>query len=188
MESDIPRVSSRAHEVPATRSGVSAACSDQRLRRRSRGVWAVCRTTRLTIIALVVLYCAGVWTGLALSVRSWSASIIDTVNRDANLVDRRSQPLEVGGDNDGVFDCEDYALLKRRMLIARGVSSADLQLWAVTTSRGSRHMVLEARGLILDSLTPWALPINQATYYRDWTPRGWPTLLPYLAASGRRPQ
>lgn len=127
--------------------------------------------TRRIIIILSFLYCLGVWTGLALAVRSWSASMIDTVNRDANRVDRRSQPLEVGGDNDGVFDCEDYALLKRRLLIARGVSPGDLRLWAVTTSQGSRHMVLEARGLILDSLTPWALPRDQVTYYSAWTPR-----------------
>jgi len=126
---------------------------------------------RRVIWLLAFLYCLGVWTGIALAVKSWSASMIDTVNRDANRVDRRSQPLEVGGDNDGVFDCEDYALLKRRLLIARGVSPSDLHLWAVTTSQGSRHMVLEARGLILDSLTPWALPRDQVTYYSAWTPR-----------------
>lgn len=129
------------------------------------------RASRLILILLGFLYCLGVWTGIALAVRSWSASIIDTVNRDANRVDRRSQPLEVGGDNDGVFDCEDYALLKRRLLTARGVSPTDLRLWAVTTSQGSRHMVLEARGLILDNLTPWALPRDQVTYYSAWTPR-----------------
>ena len=78
--------------------------------------------TRRIIIILSFLYCLGVWTGLALAVRSWSASMIDTVNRDANRVDRRSQPLE-------------------------------------------------ARGLILDSLTPWALPRDQVTYYSAWTPR-----------------
>lgn len=129
------------------------------------------RAARLTITLLALLYCLGVWTGIALAVKSWSASIIDAVNRDVNRVDRRSQPLEVGGDADGVFDCEDYALLKRRLLIARGVSPGDLHLWAVTTSRGSRHMVLEARGLILDSLTPWTVPRDQATYYRDWSPQ-----------------
>lgn len=125
----------------------------------------------LTLVLLGFFYCVGVWTGLALAVKSWSASMTDTVNREANRVDRRSQPVEVGGDPDGVFDCEDYALMKRRLLIARGVSPADLHLWAVTTSRGARHMVLEAQGRILDNLTPWAIPREDVTYYSAWTPR-----------------
>ena len=129
------------------------------------------RAARLTLILLVILYCAGVWTGLALAVRSWSADLIDTVNQQANRVDRRTQPLEIGGDADGIFDCEDFALLKRRLLIERGVSPTDLRLWAVTTSKGARHMVLEARGRILDNLTPWAIPREDVTYYTGWTPR-----------------
>lgn len=129
------------------------------------------RLGRQIVLALVILYCAGVWTGLALAVRSWSADLIDTVNREANRVDRRTQPLEVGGDDDDIFDCEDFALLKRRLLIAAGVSPADLHLWAVTTSKGARHMVLEARGRILDNLTPWALPRQDVTYYSAWTAR-----------------
>lgn len=129
------------------------------------------RAAGLTLVLLGFLYCLGVWTGLALAVKSWSASMTDTVNREANRVDRRSQPVEVGGDPDGVFDCEDYALMKRRLLIAAGVSPADLHLWSVTTSRGTRHMVLEARGRILDNLTPWAIPREDVTYYSAWTPR-----------------
>ena len=120
---------------------------------------------------LALLYCLGVWTGLALAVRSWSADLIDAVNREANRVDRRTQPLEVGGDPDGVFDCEDFSLLKRRLLIEAGVSPSDLRLWAVTTSKGARHMVLEAQGRILDNLTPWAIPREDVTYYSGWTPR-----------------
>lgn len=127
--------------------------------------------TRRIIIVLSLLYCLGVWTGIALAVRSWSASLIDTVNREVNVVDRRSQPPEVGGDADGIFDCEDYALLKRRLLIEAGVDPVDLHLWAVTTSKGARHMVLEARGLILDNLTPWAIPRKDVTYYIGWTAR-----------------
>jgi predicted transglutaminase-like cysteine proteinase len=129
------------------------------------------RAAGLTLIFLGILYCAGVWTGLALAARAWSADLIDTVNREANRVDRRTQPLEVGGDDDDIFDCEDFALLKRRLLIAAGVSPADLHLWAVTTSKGARHMVLEARGLILDNLTPWAIPRKDVTYYTGWTAR-----------------
>lgn len=129
------------------------------------------RVTRRILLVLALLYCIGVWTGLALAVRSWSADLIDTVNQQANRVDRRTQPLEMGGDADGAFDCEDYALLKRRLLIEAGVSPADLHLWAVTTSKGARHMVLEARGLILDNLTPWAIPREDVTYYSAWTPR-----------------
>lgn len=96
---------------------------------------------------------------------------VDRINREANRVDRRTQPLEVGGDPDGVFDCEDFSLLKRRLLIEAGVSLADLHLWAVTTSKGARHMVLEAQGRILDNLTPWAIPREDVTYYSGWTPR-----------------
>ncbi|MFD3263185.1 transglutaminase-like cysteine peptidase [Phenylobacterium ferrooxidans] len=123
------------------------------------------------IWVLALMFCGGVWTGLALAVRSWSADLLTSVNRSANVVDRRTQPLEVGGDTDGVFDCEDYALLKRRLLIEAGVSPADLHLWAVTTSRGARHMVLEAKGVILDNLTPWAIPRKDVTYYSGWTAR-----------------
>lgn len=142
-----------------------------RPRRTLCWVSAVRRAAGLTLILLGFLYCLGVWTGLALAVKSWSASMIDTVNREVNVVDRRSQPVEVGGDADGIFDCEDYALLKRRRLIEAGVDPVDLHLWAVTTSRGARHMVLEAHGVILDSLTPWATPRADVTYYSAWTPR-----------------
>lgn len=97
-----------------------------------------------------------------------AADPIDDLNRSVNVVDRRSQPLEVGGDDDGVFDCEDYARLKRRLLIAQGVPAADMHLWSVLTERGQRHMVLEVRGRILDNLTPWATPREKVSYYRGW--------------------
>ena len=100
---------------------------------------------------------------------------VSRINREANRVDRRSQPLEVGGDLDGIFDCEDFSLLKRRRLIEAGVAASDLHLWAVTTYQGTRHMVLEVRGIILDNLTPWALPRDQVTYYTNWSRRSAPS-------------
>ncbi len=43
---------------------------------------------------------------------------VSRINREANRV----QPHDDASLPDGVYDCEDYALLKRRLLIARGAT------------------------------------------------------------------
>jgi predicted transglutaminase-like cysteine proteinase len=65
-------------------------------------------------------------------------------------------------------DCEDYALEKRRLLIAAGVPAQALNIALATTRRGESHAVLllAAGGTeyVLDNLEPWILPWDQAPY------------------------
>ncbi len=65
--------------------------------------------------------------------------------------------------DDGYGDCEDYALLKRRMLMQAGLPREALLITAVKDGRGDGHAVLNVRtdrgDFILDignnELTPW---------------------------------
>lgn len=70
-------------------------------------------------------------------------------------------------------DCEDYALEKRRRLIAEGVPAEALSMAVVVTHRGERHAVLivafEAGDMVLDNLTPWPTPWAQLNY--TWVER-----------------
>jgi predicted transglutaminase-like cysteine proteinase len=65
-------------------------------------------------------------------------------------------------------DCEDYALEKRRLLIAAGVPAQALNIALATTRWGESHAVLllAAGGseYVLDNLEPWILPWDQAPY------------------------
>lgn len=73
----------------------------------------------------------------------------------------------------GVGDCEDYALAKRRALIQMGVPASVLSIALVRTPRGQSHAVLlmsTDRGeMVLDNLTPRVLRWNQTGY--DWVAR-----------------
>ena len=70
-------------------------------------------------------------------------------------------------------DCEDYALEKRRRLIAAGIPAEALSMAVVVTHRGERHAVLivafEAGDMVLDNLTPWPTPWAQLNY--TWVER-----------------
>lgn len=65
-------------------------------------------------------------------------------------------------------DCEDYALLKRRMLMARGWSPSALLLTVVRDERGDGHAVLTIRtakgDYILDNKTPEILAWSHTPY------------------------
>lgn len=65
-------------------------------------------------------------------------------------------------------DCEDYALEKRRQLIAAGVPESALSLAVAVTARGESHAVLmislKSGDWVLDNLTPWATPWEDLNY------------------------
>jgi len=90
-----------------------------------------------------------------------SLSELDKVNR---LVNRSIQPAtdaEIYGVSElwtlptDRGDCEDYALLKQRMLVARGWPTSSLLITVVRDEKGEGHAVLTARtaqgDLILDN-------------------------------------
>lgn len=108
-------------------------------------------------------------------------SELDDVNR---LVNRSIKPvtdLELYGVTEywtlprDAGDCEDYALLKRRILIGRGWPSSALLMTVVRDERGEGHAVLTARtaqgdfvldnkteGVKLWSLTPYQFVMRQS--------------------------
>ena len=99
--------------------------------------------------------------------RAW-----EQVNAQINTLDRRTAPLAAEGDDDTVFDCEDYAWAKYHALAAQGVAKERMRLFAVTVANGQRHMILVADGWVLDNLEPRIEPEAKARrYYRDWQDR-----------------
>jgi predicted transglutaminase-like cysteine proteinase len=82
-----------------------------------------------------------------------------------------SLPRMIGGKLYG--DCEDYALEKRRRLIAAGVPESALSLAVAVTARGEGHAVLmislKSGDMVLDNLTPWATPWEDLNYH--WVQR-----------------
>jgi predicted transglutaminase-like cysteine proteinase len=118
---------------------------------------------------------------VALTKRSWRliAQTNEAVNRA--IVERNDQeiygvseywalPLETGLK---AGDCEDYALEKRRALIAAGVPAHALSIAVVVTPQAQEHAVLLVatdRGeYVLDNLTPWLLPWTKTPY--QWRER-----------------
>ena len=120
-------------------------------------------------------------------------SELDEVNR---LVNRKIQPvtdLELYGVTEywtipvDKGDCEDYALLKRQILIRRGWPVSSLLMTVVRDEKGEGHAVLTARtaqgDFILDnkvedvklwSKTPYELVMRQSYL----SPRAWVSLDP----------
>ncbi|MCI4678342.1 transglutaminase-like cysteine peptidase [Rhodoblastus acidophilus] len=78
------------------------------------------------------------------------------------VVDRWDYPV------DGKGDCEDYALLKRRMLIERGYPRQALLITVVRDENNEGHAILtvktNAGEFILDNLTDELKPVDQVTY------------------------
>jgi len=68
----------------------------------------------------------------------------------------------------GMGDCEDYALEKRRRLHARGVPLGNLMVTVVRQPNGDGHAVLTVRtslgDFILDNLEPRILPWHETEY------------------------
>src|SRR3954469_7578977 len=86
----------------------------------------------------------------------------------------------------GRGDCEDFALLKRKLLMQQGWPASALSISVGTTSSGEAHAVLvvtTASGeYVLDNLTPSILPPPQKshTFLSRQSGRGW------VSASGAR--
>lgn len=97
---------------------------------------------------------------------------------------------------DGKGDCEDYALLKRRVLIEAGFPRAALLLTVVKDEHGDGHAVLMARtdrgDFILDNLADEVKPWNKTSYrfvkrqsqenQNVWVAVGAPTSAPMYVA------
>jgi predicted transglutaminase-like cysteine proteinase len=70
--------------------------------------------------------------------------------------------------DDGYGDCEDYQLLKRKLLVQAGLPRRALRMTVVIDEKGQGHAVLMARtdrgDLILDNKVPSVLPWHQTGY------------------------
>ena len=96
----------------------------------------------------------------ALTDASWTALI--SVNQAVNAAVAPRTDLDLHGRSElwsypgEAGDCEDYVLLKRRMLMERGFSPADLLITVVRRPNGEGHAVLTARtdrgDFVLDNL------------------------------------
>lgn len=102
-------------------------------------------------------------------------SLIETVNAQVNAAILPKTDRDVYG-SDEVWayprvagDCEDYVLLKRRILMNKGISPANLLITVVRKPDGEGHAVLSVRtkqgDYVLDNLNDEVLAWN-ATGYR----------------------
>lgn len=96
--------------------------------------------------------------------------INDQVNKDItpmNDIDIFGKD-EVWAYPDGVGDCEDYALEKRRRLMQAGIRASSLLMTVVRQQNGEGHAVLTVRtdkgDFILDNLEASILPMDQTGY------------------------
>lgn len=68
----------------------------------------------------------------------------------------------------GVGDCEDYVLLKRRVLMQKGIPLSNLLITVVRKRNGEGHAVLTVRtdrgDFVLDNLTDAVVPWNKTGY------------------------
>jgi len=120
------------------------------------------------------------------AVLAWSArgerdqlKLLNQVNQSVNREVKKASDLDLYGmpeywslprviDGKMYGDCEDYALEKRRRLIAAGVPESALSLAVAVTARGESHAVLmitlKSGDMVLDNLTPWATPWEDLNY------------------------
>lgn len=120
-------------------------------------------------------------TALAWSARSdrEQVKLLNQINQSVNRAVKKASDLDIYGQPeywtlprliDGKLygDCEDYALEKRRQLIAAGVPEGALSLAVAVTNRGEGHAVLmitlKSGDWVLDNLTPWATPWEDLNY------------------------
>lgn len=103
-------------------------------------------------------------------------STIAEVNQFVNTTVMAKSDLELYGVRehwtipDGFGDCEDYVLLKVKLLLQRGLNATRLHILVVDDEYGAGHAVLgidvfdEARRqwntIILDNVTPRIIPLN----------------------------
>lgn len=98
--------------------------------------------------------------------------------------------------DDGYGDCDDYAVTKRKDLLAAGFPSSALRLAVVITPSAARHAVLtvstDKGDLVLDNMTSAIVPWNATGF--TWierqdaaNPRNWVSLRPQLARASELP-
>lgn len=102
----------------------------------------------------------------------WKAIL--EVNHEVNQAIMPLTDFEIYGEEerwgipDAVGDCEDYVLLKRRRLIERGFSPADLLITVVLQPNGDGHAVLTVRtdrgDFILDNMRNKVLRWSETEY------------------------
>ncbi|MCC7253122.1 MAG: transglutaminase-like cysteine peptidase [Hyphomicrobium sp.] len=102
-------------------------------------------------------------------------SELDEVNRWANHAVQPATDMEIYGVSElwtypvDRGDCEDYALLKQRMLLARGWPKSSLLLTVVRDEKGEGHAVLTARtaqgDFVLDNKVDEVRLWNASGYY-----------------------
>ncbi len=123
---------------------------------------------------------------------------LDEINRSVNLAVEPATDLEVYGQTEywtlpgAKGDCEDYALLKRHMLMNRGWPASALLMTVVRDEKGEGHAILTVRtaqgDFILDNKTDDIKPWHKTPYafvmrqsYID--PKVWVSLDPKDARS-----
>jgi predicted transglutaminase-like cysteine proteinase len=126
-------------------------------------------------------------------------SELETINRLVNTAITPATDLELYGREEywtlptDSGDCEDYALLKRKMLIERGWPSSALLMTVVRDERGDGHAILTARTTRGDFILD-----NKVADVRIWyrtgyhyvmrqsyvNPRMWMSLEPELSQPG----
>ncbi|KIP98841.1 transglutaminase [Agrobacterium tumefaciens] len=109
---------------------------------------------------------------LKLTEESWKA-ILD-VNYTVNTTITPMTDLEIYGVEERwaypttVGDCEDYVLLKRKMLMGKGISASDLLITVVLQPNGSGHAVLTVRtdrgDFVLDNLRNKVMEWSETEY------------------------
>jgi predicted transglutaminase-like cysteine proteinase len=110
---------------------------------------------------------------IALTARSWKE--LARVNAQVNASVRPLTDMEHLGTlekwsypDDGYGDCEDYVLLKKRLLVEAGFPKEALLITVVRDEKGEGHAVLTAKTtkgeFILDNQNPAILPWAQTSY------------------------
>jgi len=110
---------------------------------------------------------------IALSAEVWQALV--AVNREVNERIKAVSDYDHWGvedrwnlPEDGSGDCEDIQLLKRRILVERGLPRRAMRMTVVIDEEGSGHAVMMVRtdrgDLILDNRRPNILPWTQTGY------------------------
>jgi len=116
-----------------------------------------------------------------------SLGILDRVNRTVNAEVRPMTDMDLYGEaerwslparsGNRAGDCEDYALEKRRRLIAAGLPAQAFSLAVVDSRETGPHVVLlvgtDRGDFVLDNLDQWVLPWSKTGY--RWVQRQVPT-------------
>lgn len=99
---------------------------------------------------------------------------LDRVNREVNKAIEPATDLEIYGETEVWTlptkrgDCEDYALLKRHILMKRGWPASALLMTVVRDEKGEGHAILTARTLqgdfVLDNKTDELKPWHRVPY------------------------